>query len=889
MQGSLIADKEQRAIPAALIAFGVLTTTLVVELAWFVGLAPYNNHYFDTGSVVILHNIVRLLFAPLLCWLIYAPGAGLIALIVPFPDRKALSGTEQALLGIGFGACIWYVGLLLVGLAGLYYRWVMAGAALAVIAASSRHAGELAQVTFSRLARARQFQARRVAVLLLVSLVGLWVFTIKALYPGGGGDFYTHYFPYELQVLQSHNLAMNDVWYHFYYSKGDGLFFFAMLLTDPMSQALVTACFVAFAAVAIADLANRLAPGSLWPLCGALVYLLYNAVNLSSGGGGEFQKSHELAAALVTLMAWALCQHRCGRGGVFLAMAAACVASIAIVELPLGGAVSLFFGILAGEALFSRNWRQMWHFCFAGAFAAGTALAIMVLNQIMTGLASDQALGITIRFANFQRLDHLGLLPQIVTLVWLHDNLSDLVPPFGWDDFLQLFEFMRLPLLWPMLAAPVIALLAHYANLLVGHHSDGTRLANPGVLRPRRSLSDTDRIAMLLALLIGMLAVIVLFGGRSQNVSTSRLTTFFVPLLVLESVAAVAWTLRWPLTPARRLLYAALPIAALVATLTNWQIGYGMGEQVAAGTANGLRFLTGRDSLGSAFSRKALGPLSSGLPYGGIDPGTLAAARQLPPDTPIWSTNVDSYCMVPHCNIESVVSYRMSAQMDEILGGPPDISRQLLKEAGLNYFLFSKEHGLLDMLPFSRLFAPSIIGKYLGIAWTDGTTFLLTWAGPTTKPIDDNFLTAYRARLAEEELPWFLFRELIPHLHPSVVELRKVPASLAKAFPWRGPPSKGIDIVSATYGENCRYVTPPPPAPNMFRRNNAEKFFRDACRGRMRCDVRIDVNAIGDPVQGCGKDLAVTYQCIGEKNTRHLKIAAEANGHNAVLECPSKP
>ena len=55
----------------------------------------------------------------------------------------------------------------------------------------------------------------------------------RGLFPGGSGDYYTHYFYYYLEVLKNHGLAPNDVWYHYYYSKGSGLVFLGMLLTDP--------------------------------------------------------------------------------------------------------------------------------------------------------------------------------------------------------------------------------------------------------------------------------------------------------------------------------------------------------------------------------------------------------------------------------------------------------------------------------------------------------------------------------------------------------------------------------------------------------------------------------------------------------------------------------
>ena len=105
--------------------------------------------------------------------------------------------------------------------------------------------------------------------------------------------------------------------------------------------------------------------------------------------------------------------------------------------------------------------------------------------------------------------------------------------------------------------------------------------------------------------------------------------------------------------------------------------------------------------------------------------------------------------MVPGCLIESVISFKMSDRLDQILGGDPDFAKQRLQEAGLNYFLFMSDYRLIDLLPYSRLFAPDTIGRYLGIKWTDGSTFLLTWIGADTRPIDPEFLDAYKRRLAQ--------------------------------------------------------------------------------------------------------------------------------------------
>ena len=895
MHKILIADKlEQRPYLPTLLGFSMLTAALAAQLAWFAGVNPYDNHYFDAGSLAVVHHLLRMISTLLFAWLIYAPGAGIVALAVPRLERNVLSATDRALLGFALGANIWYIVLLPLGFAGLYDRWVMAGLAFAVIALSSRHAGQLAWSAIHSESRWSPSSPQQWVAAGLVTLAGMWLFVVKGLYPGGGGDYYTHYFPYALQVLQNHGLAPNDVWYHFYYSKGDGLFFLDMLLTDPMAPSLVTCLFVGAAALAIFDLGKRLGlGGSLWPVCGVLAYLLYNAVSMNRAGGGEFQKSHELVGALMALTAWALYRHRSSGKDIFLTMAAACASSTAIVNLPVGAVLSVFFGILAAEAVLLRNWRLTAKFCLAGLFAGLTAIAILAINQFMTGLASDQGLNFTLNFADFPRLDREGLLPQIVSLVWLHDNLDNLTAPFDIVDFFLLFDFMRLNLLWPILAAPAIILAVYLVGVWRTEPDflswGRARLKDVAATSFRKSLTGIAGTVLLFGLFIGLFAAVVLVGGRAQSVSTGRLSTFFVPLLILLNMALVAWTLKLPLQPITRQRFSiALPFAALLLTMITWQVDYKWGQQVADGAVNGIRLLSGVDSLGSAYSRKPLGPLAAGLPYGGIEPGTLAAARQLPPNTPIWSTNVDSYCMVPGCNIESVVSFKMSGQMDEILGGSPDRARELLKQAGLNYFLVSKEHRLLDMLPYSRLFDPEVLGQYLGVAWTDGTTYLLTWIGPATTPIDNDFLDTYKSRLAEPESPWFYFRDLIIHLQPGVAELRTAQPNLSKALVWRMSPTSGIEVVSATYGENCRFFRPPSPFVNTFRRDNAAGLLRKLCNGQMQCAMRVDVNVLPDPAPGCRKKFTASYRCAGEFFAKHVELRAEANGQTFAMECPAR-
>ena len=165
------------------------------------------------------------------------------------------------------------------------------------------------------------------------------------------------------------------------------------------------------------------------------------------------------------------------------------------------------------------------------------------------------------------------------------------------------------------------------------------------------------------------------------------------------AIAGSVWALSWPLT--RRddtILRLIVPAILLVGTLVAWQSHAHWTSPLRRETANAMRFLAGSYSLAEAYSHA-----NSPYPFGAINPGALAAAQQLPYGTPIWSTNVDSYCMVPGCLIESVISFKMSGRLDEILGGDPELAKQRLQQAGLNYFLFMKDYRMIDLLAVQQI------------------------------------------------------------------------------------------------------------------------------------------------------------------------------------------
>ena len=539
-------------------------------VAWFDAIDFYHRHFFDTGPIVAADNVVRIVFVVIFSWLIYAPGAAIAALVMSADERAALTPPERAVLGFGIGLGIWHVVMLILGLLGLYYRPVIVGLCLVVVVASARHFANVAIAGWRSFALGfaglRQGRAtpERIGII-LIGAAAVWLLLLRGLFPGGGGDYYTHYFYYYLEVLKNHGLAPNDVWYHYYYSKGSGLAFLGMLLTDPEAPALTTYPCVVFAAVAIATLAARMAPNSLWPAAGAVIYLFYYLVSFGADGGGQFQKDHEEIAALVALTAWALCMERHAAPRPFRIMAAATAIAAAVVTPPIAILLGFFVGLLAAWSMVRRRWSDMWGYGVVAAAIAGAVLAVLVVGYLQTGLASDQALDLMLRFADFARLDRWGVIPQIIAVAWIRDNYLQWEQPFGRATLQEIADFMRLRFLWPFLTGPLIAVVV----LRMSGAFTGWRLTAP---RDARSALLTKQTAWRLVALVALLVAVAVLAGRNQSLSFTRLSSFFVPVLVMLAIAGSVWGLSWPL--ARRddtVLRLVVPAILLVGTLVAWQ------------------------------------------------------------------------------------------------------------------------------------------------------------------------------------------------------------------------------------------------------------------------------------------------------------------------------
>jgi len=132
------------------------------------------------------------------------------------------------------------------------------------------------------------------------------------------------------------------------------------------------------------------------------------------------------------------------------------------------------------------------------------------------------------------------------------------------------------------------------------------------------------------------------------------------------------------------------------------------------------------------------------MPWGGVYPPMKNVWELVNKKERIWSMHIHSYCMLPDCNLQTYMSFRLSPHTDIIYYGTPLAAKKILQEEGLNYFFISLDLQLRDPLPLSPLFNPDNISNYLGIYWTDGNNALLTWKENAKETIPTEWLTGYR-------------------------------------------------------------------------------------------------------------------------------------------------
>lgn len=743
-----------------LLPFAVLT-------GFFRSVDVYHNHFFTVApSLALCYNAARLGLGLLLFWSCLGLGTVFTDLLgLPRKGeregRPALRGVERLLLDFFTGGTLlgtlWY-GLGLLGL----LRWPVAVAVhAAVLVLSSPALGRLLHRGVSALGpeglrrsvhALREVCRRGPADLAGAVLLGLTIaaalaaalanFAYNALVPGGTHDVFVHYFPYLAQVLQSGTTmpgAGSDVWYHFFYSKSEGLFFAASLLSDPLGAQVASGVYVLLAGLCVYALLRipLLPPHLAWAGMAAFHLAFLTGADFVFHQKGHIIMLGNLACLLwLATRLWQADTAFCGRGGegrfgltwrgVNWPVSVLCLVHGVGVTLNAPAAFSAALPLAGGLlllCLFSRSRRVAAPGLFALCLGLCLGLATtFALNYTLVGMAEITPFKTFWRHADQERFSR-WVSPYLMVL--LDQGSSDMGQVAGLrlkllfksKYYADVFKTAQVAGLFclPLLAAAALAGAVHL------------RRADAGMKFVLRRLRTVAAPALLFC------CVIVAVGlGTRQDVSYVRFTGFALLPVVLLGGLLWQWFLVCPLSPPCRIgLWAggfALAIMAACAATVPERLPQDDRDAAVA-------FLSGRLTIAEQYTRLCA-----------LWPPATEIRRLIPSDARVRLLHIGTptESMAPFAPLETDISFSLRGGWHTVMFGTPEEAMACLRGQGLNHFLFDAGRPFFDMIIHSPLFTKESLARNFRVAWRQGDAYLLTWAG--AEPDVSADMTALLAR-----------------------------------------------------------------------------------------------------------------------------------------------
>ncbi len=678
---------------------------------WFRWAEAWREHYFDPGGgwLYLANNAFRLAASAYFFWLHCA--LGFLVLSVLGAGMRPRS-PERFIVAFFAGAAVVQAAMLTLGLSGLFHRGlVWGGGALALALAPTEPLGAVRVLLATMVPRRRDWA--RSASFLAGTAAATLLLVYKGLFPHcEGGDLATHYFPYYEAVVASHGVGPNEVWYHYYHTKGAGEIFLAILLTDMQGASVASCVYFAVSALVIFALIRGATRQRGWALLAATTYVAAMAL-----GAGEFEMQHVVtmgfASGLVFLanLLDARPERRTAVTPLTGALAAAWVLHVPTAA-PL---ITAVFFLLSVPAAARRDWSLVRSYAVA-VISASLSWAVMAgVSYVQTGMLDIVPFRLFWRFADQPTLSR-WISPYLMVLLE-EGSRPELgaVQPLGlhrisWGYWSEAFRLERVPVLCPhaLLFLPLSALAMAAARIDI-----------------RRRAATWPLVALGVATL-GC-------GAVNQPVSLLRFSIFLLILAV--SMPTLAWSflarrLTWPRA---RTIECATAILALLSVV--WTFGRFPAEE----GATRFRFALGGLSYSQVYERQGRSWSAS-----------RSLARTLPAGSRIWSFNVIA-SMAPAPRFETMVSFSMGPRWHEVLFEPAEHARAVLREEGLDYFLIDTRDRFFDLLPHSPLFRPGEIERWMRVVWHEDGQYVLTWRDRPAPPLPEELLRDYRAQIEESQ------------------------------------------------------------------------------------------------------------------------------------------
>lgn len=701
----------------AQIAAGVFCTALFVCIVLFLRAYHPEAQGFDKkGLRLLLYHGGRLALIPYLLVVCFTVGFYAIDRLGLRPRQLFADGTGLFIACFFFGASLYGLIFSAIGLAGLLN---LASALLLTIPPMLLASGPLRALVPVNPVRATLHSDEPYAGALFLRLLAIAAVVIGALFLAAGvlylavydPNIWEHYLHYYRSVLASGSTQPNEVWHHFYASKGAGLILLTTILSDYFGMQIVSACFILVGGVVILDLLRHYARSTTWALCGLILFLAYVYGNATSG---EMFKHHGVILGYASLVLWACMRLVNAREEELRRLVVVFAVPFFYFGFYQPVASALFpltlLLIVLLTKVFGDKPRWLTFGVLGAAICVGTAVD-MGINWFLTGVPEVTPMRLIWRVADQAKAAAVFGMGGIEFFLAVNNNLSQ---AYDWS-FMRMAKVLRYPL-WPQLL-PLAFLGALVVMLQV---------------KDRKSVGEPERFLLYLAAFIVPLSV---FAQVMQVAAVDRMALYSI---VFTTLAAVVLTKRLvEICVDKRLWHTATVVLVLVGTTT----AFVRATENLAGKKNISRFARGSISLKTSFlATEALHPASIG-----INVDRMQRFREsMRGGERILRLSYDagfSYSL-PGNGIVSEPTYALVRDPRALLRAEPEEVLRELEQLGIRYFTLDLRNLLFTTYAFTTLFEPAAMQKYLSLAYEDGDFFILKRRTSPAEPSVPAHLTA---------------------------------------------------------------------------------------------------------------------------------------------------
>ncbi len=708
----------------------VLLVLLFVSIVAFLReFKPEAAGFEQKGPLLLLYHVSRLSLVLYITILSYSAGYRALELCGVSGQGLFNSARKTFILCFFFGASLYGIVFTVLGLAGLISLETGLALTIPVLLFSYRPIKELLPERSEAAMRqsfldthASPFLAGAV-ILIAGGTAVLFLLTRIVFVAVYDPNIWEHYLHYYRAVLASGSTQPNEVWHHFYASKGAGLIFLANVLSDFFGAQVVSACFVVVAGLIILDLLLEYCRSTIWAFFGVTLFLAFLSGDVSNGA---MFKHHLVLLGYVSFALWGSVWLQQATARQFRPLMVAFVVSLIYLGfyLPVTAVIfPLAFLLLAlANVMLHAKTRVYSFLTLACAVSAGAALDF-VTNWVLTGLIEVTPMRWFWVIADRVKVEKVFGTGGIEFFLAVNNDLS---AQYDWS-FNRAWKILQYPV--PRDSVGVAAVLLTLLGVLV-------------LLVQHRTRETVANSVKFLAYLGGFILPLSAFAQAVQTVAVDRMALYSIVFTTLAGI--VIWKTLVDTCVVSRLWHAAtlvIVVCGMAATFVQATRSIGGQGPIIYQYAKGAMSL--RDAFQTIESK--FHKATTGMSVAAMS----EFRKTIRPDERILRLAYDagfSYAL-PGEGIVSEPTYSLIRNPRKLLTEKSAEVSDYLRERNIRYFTLNLQSRLFSTIAFTSLFDAREMPRYFSVAYEDGDFFILTWRrGDQGRPLPEDLLTLFELK-----------------------------------------------------------------------------------------------------------------------------------------------